>query len=79
MKRKEKVNYWSFPKYSLDFGSSLERVIATTLVFLPEESRGQRSLEGYSPWGNTELDMTDMNQPAYRKEQNLKDPWWFNG
>ena len=29
-----------------------------TLVFLPRESHGQRSLAGYSPWGHTESDMT---------------------
>ena len=29
-----------------------------TLVFLPGESHGQRSLAGYSPWGCKELDMT---------------------
>ena len=30
-----------------------------TPVFLPGESHGQRSLEGYSPWCCKELDMTD--------------------
>ena len=30
-----------------------------TPVFLPGESHGQRSLEGYSPWGHTELGMTE--------------------
>ena len=30
-----------------------------TLVFLPGESHGQRSLVGYSPWGCKELDMTE--------------------
>ena len=30
-----------------------------TLVFLPGESHGQRSLEGYSPWGQEELDTTE--------------------
>ena len=30
-----------------------------TPVFLPGESRGQRNLVGYSPWGRTELDKTD--------------------
>ena len=30
-----------------------------TLVFLPGESHGQRSLVGYSPWGPTELDTTE--------------------
>ena len=29
-----------------------------TPVFLPGESHGQRSLEGYSPWGCKELDTT---------------------
>ena len=30
-----------------------------TPVFLPEESHGQRSLAGCSPWGRKELDMTE--------------------
>ena len=29
-----------------------------TLVFLPGESHGQRSLAAYSPWGHKESDMT---------------------
>ena len=29
-----------------------------TPVLLPDESHGQRSLVGYSPWGHKELDMT---------------------
>ena len=37
----------------------LEGGVATTPVFLPGESHGQRSLAGYSPWGCKELDMTD--------------------
>ena len=28
-------------------------------VVLPGESHGQRSLEGYSPWGHKESDMTE--------------------
>ena len=28
-------------------------------VFLPGESHGQRSLEGYSPWGRKESDTTE--------------------
>ena len=32
-----------------------------TLVFLPGESHGQRSLAGYSPQGRTESDMTEAN------------------
>jgi len=30
-----------------------------TLVFLPEESHGQRSLAGYRPWDLKEVDMTE--------------------
>ena len=35
------------------------RAWQTTLVFLPGESPGQRSLAGYSPWGRKELDTTE--------------------
>ena len=31
-----------------------------TLVFLPGESHGQRSLVGYSPWGHKELDRAEV-------------------
>ena len=31
-----------------------------TPVFLPGESHGQRSLEGYSPWGRKEWDMIEQ-------------------
>ena len=31
-----------------------------TPLFLPEESHGQRSLAGYSPWGPKELDTTEQ-------------------
>ena len=30
-----------------------------TLVFLPGEFHGQRSLVGYGPWGRKELEMTE--------------------
>ena len=30
-----------------------------TPVFLPGKFHGQRSLEGYKPWGHKELDMTE--------------------
>ena len=30
-----------------------------TLVFMPGEFHGQRSLEGYSPWGCKDLDRTE--------------------
>ena len=31
-----------------------------TAVFLPEESHGQKSLVGYSPWSHKELDITEV-------------------
>ena len=36
---------------SLGWEDPLEKETATTSVFLPEKSLGQRSLVGYSPWG----------------------------
>ena len=39
---------------------ALEKAMATPHpVFLPEESHGQRSQAGYSPWGCKEPDMTE--------------------
>ena len=38
--------------------------MATTPVFLPGESHGQRSLAGYSPQGCKESDMTEVTEPA---------------
>ena len=43
---------------SWDWEDPLEKGMATP-VFLPGESHGQRSLEGYSPWGHKESDMTE--------------------
>ena len=40
-------------------GRYLEKGMATTLVFLPGKSHGQRSLEGYSLWGCEESDMNE--------------------
>ena len=37
----------------------LRDVGSNTLVFLPGEFHGQRSLVGYSPWGREELDTTE--------------------
>ena len=34
--------------------------MATTLVFLPGEFHGQRSLAGYNPWGCKESDITEQ-------------------
>ena len=43
----------------LDREDPLEEGMATTPVFLPGKSHGQRSLVGYSPWGHKELDTTE--------------------
>ena len=45
---------------SLIWEDPLEEEMATTPVFLPEESHGHRSLAGYSPWGLRESDMIEM-------------------
>ena len=37
-------------------GRSPEEEMTLTPVFLPVESYGQRSLEGYGPYGHKELD-----------------------
>ena len=46
---------------SPDGEDPLEEGVTTTSVFLPGESHGQRSLEGYSPEGHKELDTTEVN------------------
>ena len=38
---------------------TLRRAWQPTPVFLPGKSHGQRSLEGYRPWGHEELDKTE--------------------
>ena len=44
---------------SLDREAPLEKGMALTLVFLPGEFHGQRSLVGYSLRGHKELDMIE--------------------
>ena len=39
------------------------RLWQPTPEFLPGESHGQRSLEGYSPWGHKELDAAERLSP----------------
>ena len=51
---------WETWVQSLDLEDPLEKEMATTLVFLPEKSHGQRNLVGYSPWGCKESDMTEQ-------------------
>ena len=45
---------------SLDQEDPLEKEMATHSSIMPEESHGQRSLVGYSPWGRKELDTTEQ-------------------
>ena len=44
-----------------------------TLVFLPGESSGQRSLVGYSPQGHKELDMTEVTWHIHSRKVNYGD------
>ena len=44
---------------SLGWEDPPEKSMATTPVFLPGESHGERNLAGYSPWGCKELDVTE--------------------
>ena len=39
-----------------------------TLVFLPRESHGQRSLAGYSPYGHIESDMTEVTYHTHTED-----------
>ena len=45
---------------SLGWEDPLEEAWQSTLVFLPGESRRQRNLVGYSPWGHTESDTSEL-------------------
>ena len=45
---------WAQP---LSWEDPLEKGMATTPVFSPGKSHGQRSLVGYSPWRRIELDV----------------------
>jgi len=52
---------------SLGQEDPLEKEMATTTVFLPGKSHGQRRLGGYSPWGCKELDMTEHTCTIFPK------------
>ena len=43
-----------------------------TSIFLPEESHGQRSLVGYSPWGHKESDLTEHRYSATANDHSMK-------
>jgi len=42
-----------------------------TLVLLPGEFHGEKSLVGYSPWGHKELDTTKQLTPSLSNGQHL--------
>ena len=45
---------------SLGWEDPLEKGMAIHSVFLTGEFYGQKGLEGYSPWGHKEADMTEQ-------------------
>ena len=45
---------------SLGWKDPLEKEMATSPVFLSGKSHGQKSLEGYSPWGRKESNSTEV-------------------
>ena len=49
---------------SLGWEDHLKAGMATTPVFLPGESHGQRSLAGYISWSHKELDTTELLSTA---------------
>ena len=65
--RTTKISHAAWPKNikkrKKDFGRGhshlMRRKWQPTPVFLPEESQGQRSLVGYSPWGHKESGTTE--------------------
>ena len=50
----------------------LEKEMATTLVFLPGESHGQRSLAGYSLWGRRVGHDLETKPPPHGSPYNRK-------
>ena len=54
------VGYPGVAGRSLGWEDPLEEERATTPVFLPGESHGQRSLAGNNPWGCKESDTTEQ-------------------
>ena len=55
----------------LDQENSLEEGVATAPVCLPGESYGQRSLAGYSPWGQIESEMTEATDHTHTQSDSV--------
>ena len=51
------------------------RACQPTPLFLPGESHGQRSLEGYSPWGCKESDMTEATEHTRTHSISVQVKW----
>ena len=58
---------------SLDWEDPLKREWPPTPVFLLGEFHGQRSLAGYSPWGQKESDTIEQLTHSTRKANGLLD------
>ena len=57
---KQLHDVWPCFHYHLPMYLYWRRIWQPSPVFLPGEACGQRSLEGYSPWGRKESDMTEQ-------------------
>ena len=49
--------------------------MATTPVFLPGESHGQRNLAGHGPWGRRESDTTEVTKHACTQQGRQIELW----
>ena len=55
----------------------LEKGTLPTPVFLLAEFHGQRSLVGYSPWGNKESDTTEqLTHTHTHTHTHVRGAWW---
>ena len=52
----------------MDWEDSLEKEMATHSSILVWKIHGQRSLVGYGPWRQKELDATAVTEHAYREQ-----------
>ena len=63
--------------WSLSWEDPWRREWLPTPVFLPENLHGQRSLEGYSPLGSKELDMTEWLTLSLSRGRGEIKHWYF--
>ena len=67
---------WETWVQSLGWEDPLAKEWPPTLAFLPGEAHGQRSLQGYSPCGHKESDMTERLTLYYLTENRKTPPSW---